>query len=965
MDGHNFPSLNFSPQYLSNVTSWHEHLPFGYDLVSQARPSIIVELGVHLGDSYFNFCQSVKDHSVVCKCFGIDTWEGEKHSGKYEDDVWEIVNSYNSENYSEFSTFIRGTFSESLKIFEDSSIDILHIDGLHTYEAVKRDFSDWLPKVSPMGIILIHDIVEFRDDFGVWKFWDEVKCDYPSFGFSHGHGLGLLQNKQIGGENINFSIGWIDKPILESSHYPILGKNLVLQKEISILRENFTHLKNECSLLNNSLTSQVNLLKEKDSLLHELENTLIEKDFLLSDLKTEFEETETLIYQKDQLIQETTQEKILSQDRLTRMQNSFSWKVTSPLRFLRRNLIDPRISKNSKSPFDAESYLNLNPDLKKHFKNNLDDAERHFHLHGKKEGRQYLRESHRAPLNYSEWVKKHDNPDESFFEQNISAYERLDSKPLISIIVPVFEISPKSFEQTINSVYSQIYSNWELIIVDDCSLRTDLKRKLLEIKESDKRIKVFFRKTNGHISEASNTGIEKCSGEYVVFLDHDDLLCRHSLLRFGQVLNSNPNTKLIYSDEDKINFFGRRVDPFFKPDWNPDLLLSQNYICHLCCIRTDLVRKVSGFRKGFEGAQDWDLFLRITELLEESEIIHIPEILYHWKKSRGSTSTGVGTKDYVYENSLKTIESALERRNIVASVELTCRPNNYIRVRYKVSKPPLVSIIIPTRDRYDLLQVCIDGVLNKTSYQNFEILVLDNESRERKTLEYLDEINSDKRVRIIRTSGNFNYSKINNQGVEKAEGDLVLFLNNDVEPINEDWLLEMVSHAVRPEIGCVGAKLLFPNDTIQHGGVVLGLGGLAGHAFKGFPSSHNGYKNRLSLVQNYSAVTAACLLVKKEVFKKAGGFNEEDLQVAFNDVDLCLKIKKLGYHNLWTPFSLLYHYESASRGDDLSPKKLKRFNREASYLKEKWSDWILHDPNYNLNLTRDREDFSLGQPVRQ
>lgn len=937
----NFPSLNFNPEYFSSVRSWHEHMPFGYDLVFHARPKVIVELGVHFGDSYFNFCQAVMQHSLDCKCFGIDTWQGEEHSGKYDSNVFEEVNAYNRDKYSDYSTLIRDTFSSSVKKFDDFSIDLLHIDGFHTYEAIKRDFFEWIPKVAKDGIVLIHDITEFREDFGVWKFWDEIKSDYPSFAFTHGHGLGLLKNTPINDKSIDFTVGLIDKSLLESSHYSILGKNLIL--------------KNQITELNKSITSQGFALKKNESVIQELENSL-------SDLKTEYKETEDTITQKDQLIQRVVHENNLYCDKLTRMQKSFSWKVTSPFRFLRRNLIDSRFSSDSSNVFDAESYLNLNPDLKKLFKNDFEQAERHFHLHGKKEGRRFLQEPVRDPINYSEWVKEYDSPDESFFEQNVSAYNKLDSKPLISIIVPVYEIPPKSFEQTIESVRSQIYSNWELVIVDDCSMRADLKRKLLEIEESDKRIKVIFRQTNGHISEASNNGIQECRGEYLVFLDHDDLLRKHSLLRLAQAINSNPGCKLIYSDEDKINLLGKRVDPYFKPDWNPDLLLSQNYICHLCCIRTDLVRKVSGFRKGFEGCQDWDLFLRISELLQENEIVHIPEILYHWKMSRGSTSTGVDAKDYVYENSLKTIESGLERRKIQASVELTGIPNNYIRIRYKVPKPPLVSIIIPTRDRYDLLKVCIDGILNKTSYQNFEILVLDNESREKKTLEYLDELNSDKRVRIIRISGSFNYSRINNFGVEDSVGDLVLFLNNDIEPINEDWLREMVSHAIRPEIGCVGAKLLYPNNTVQHAGIILGLGGVAGHAFRKFPKEATGDKNRLNLVQNYSAVTAACLLVKKEVFKEVGGFNEEDLQVAFNDVDLCLKIKKLGYRNLWTPFARLYHHESATRGDDLSPEKLKRFKREASYLKEKWSEWIFDDPCYSKNLTRDREDFSLSRP---
>jgi GT2 family glycosyltransferase len=435
------------------------------------------------------------------------------------------------------------------------------------------------------------------------------------------------------------------------------------------------------------------------------------------------------------------------------------------------------------------------------------------------------------------------------------------------------------------------------------------------------------------------------------------------LLRFAQTLNENPTCKLIYSDEDKINSLGKRVDPYFKPDWNPDLLLSQNYICHLCCINVDLVREISGFRKGYEGCQDWDLFLRATELLNENEIFHIPEILYHWRKGGGSTASGAKAKEYVFENSIKTIESALDRRKIEAEVELSDESNNYIRIKYNISKiQPLVSIIIPTRDYLKYLRVCIEGILTGTSYENFEILILDNESKDKSTLDYFDQLSNDERIRIIKTPGKFNYSKINNLGVTYAKGELLLFLNNDIEPISDNWLTEMVSHGIRPEIGCVGAKLLYPNDTIQHGGVVLGLGGLAGHAFKSFPMDHSGYKNRLCLVQNYSAVTAACLLVKKKLFEQVGGFNEENLQVAFNDVDFCLKVREQGFRNLWTPFALLYHFESASRGDDLSPKKLKRFNKEAEYMKKTWKNELSFDPAYNSNLTLDREDFSLGLP---
>jgi glycosyltransferase involved in cell wall biosynthesis len=905
-----YPNTDFFPKYLSNIQSWHRHVPFAYDLVSIFKPRKIVELGVHYGDSYFTFCQSVKDNNFDCKCFGIDTWKGEKHSGIYGNEVWNIVDGYNGENYFNFSTLIKSTFNSALITFEDSSIDLLHIDGLHTYQAVSEDFYNWLPKVSIGGVILIHDIDERNNGFEVWKLWDEIKFKFKSFEFNFGHGLGVI----IKDSDQNF-----DKHLAS-----------LLSNDISNL---YYSTKGELIVFKN-INKQLNFeLSQNSSLLTETQKNLI-----LS-----------------------VKEKILLEDKVRRMSCSLSWKVTSPFRYLRRKILDPIFRK--KPFFDSRMYLELNPDLREIYGNNLSKAEEHYKIHGKKEGRMYSIDN--TNYSYEDWIKNFDLITEYKYQNFIKENEDVIRKPLISIIIPVFNVETKIFLETIQTVKEQIYENWELILVDDCSENISLKRALEDTVSSDERIVLITRSFNGHISVASNTGIDSATGDYLVFLDHDDLLRVHSLLRIVQNINKHPECKLIYTDEDKIDLLGKRVSPFFKPDWNPELLLAQNYICHLCCIKTDLVKKASGFREGFEGCQDWDLFLRVTEMIEDHEILHIPEILYHWRKGENSTSSNIASKTYVYDNSINTIKSALKRRKIDGKVELISKPNNYIRVKFpqpEASKQPLVSIIIPTRDYLRFLKKCIEGLLTNTSYKKIEILILDNESKQRKTLSYLSKVEEDNRIKIIRVPGEFNYSRINNIGASHASGELILFLNNDIKPINKDWLKEMVSHGIRKEVGCVGAKLLYQDDTIQHGGVVLGIGGIAGHVFKRFPANHDGYFNRLTLPSNYSAVTAACLLIKTKLFNEVEGFNEKHLKVAFNDVDLCLKVKEKGFNNIWTPFAILYHYESASRGDDLRGEKLKRFNKEAQYMRNKWAKFIAHDPSYNPNLTLYREDFSLGRP---
>lgn len=633
---------------------------------------------------------------------------------------------------------------------------------------------------------------------------------------------------------------------------------------------------------------------------------------------------------KNKIINSGQQKIELLLDKIYRMESSVSWRVTGFLRFLRRILLDPIKSSNEVSKAVLPSSISR-------LNNN----------------------------SFGEWVSLYDVVD----EQRLSFYRKkslaLRSQTKISIILPVYNPNPVLLKRAIGSVIDQIYTNWELCIVDDASDSQEIRNLLCEYEKKDERIKIHFSKKNQHISLASNKALELSSGQFICMLDHDDELRPHSLLVLAKTINKYPDAKLIYSDEDKIDSNGNRSGPYFKPDWNPELLLSQNYFCHLVCIKKSKVTEVGGFRKGFEGCQDWDLFLRITETLFDKEIIHIPQILYHWRKSNSSTAKSLKSKDYILKSAKKTLSEVLVRRNIRGNVISSNSKFSYWRIRRDLpAKKPLVSILIPTRNRLDYLKKCVDSIVSKTIYDNYEIIILDNESNEADCIEYLEKLRSKRIAKVIQVKGEFNYSKINNIGVKQSTGEIVALVNNDVEVISNDWLCEMVSHVLRNEIGCVGAKLLYPDKTIQHAGVILGLGGVAGHAYKRFPKDHPGQLYRLHLLQNFEAITAACLLVRRSVYEEVNGLDEDKFKVAFNDVDFCLKVRNKGYRNLWTPYAVLFHHESVTRGSDQTEENHKRFMNEVNAMKKKWKSCLEHDPTYNPNLSYDREDFSLAFPPK-
>lgn len=562
---------------------------------------------------------------------------------------------------------------------------------------------------------------------------------------------------------------------------------------------------------------------------------------------------------------------------------------------------------------------------------------------------------------YVEWVKRYDTLDDERRENIRQRVAEMPARPLISVVMPTYNPNPAWLAEAIESVRNQLYDRWELCIADDASTDPEVRNVLQHYGELDARVKVCFREQNGHISAASNSALELAEGEWVALLDHDDLLPEHALFCVAEAIAANPDARLIYSDEDKIDEQGVRHNPYFKSEWNADLFLSHNMFSHLGVYHRPLLQEIGGFRLGIEGSQDYDLALRSMEKVPQSSIVHIPRVLYHWRVHAESTAGGAQAKPYAMLAGARAINEHFQRRGIKA--EVTFNGYGYHAEYDLPDDPPLVSIIIPTRNGYELLRQCITSLLETTRYERFEIIVVDNGSDDEQVLSYLEAIKSD-RISVIHDSRPFNYSALNNLAVRQARGDVIALLNNDIEVISPGWLGEMVSHALRPEVGAVGAKLLYPDATVQHGGVLLGVGGIAVHAHRGIPSNAHGYFSRATLINRFSAVTGACLVVRKALYEELGGLDEENLAVAYNDIDFCLRLREAGYHNVWLPSAQLYHHESATRGPDTDPAKVARLEKESHYMRQRWAAWLENDPGYNPNLTNVAEDFSLAWPPR-
>ena len=559
----------------------------------------------------------------------------------------------------------------------------------------------------------------------------------------------------------------------------------------------------------------------------------------------------------------------------------------------------------------------------------------------------------KSDIDYKEWYENQKVSQEELEKQKKKVFVYA---PKISILVPVYNTPQVFLKQMIQSVRKQTYANWELCIANANPDNEEVKQILEICTKKDDRIKVVNVPENEGIAQNTNRALDIATGEFIGLLDHDDLLEENALYEIVSCLNEKKETDVLYTDEDKVTTdLDEYFSPNFKPDFNLDMLRANNYICHFFVAKKKLIEKVGGFRAEYNGAQDYDLILRCTE--QAQNVAHIAKILYHWRVHKESTADNPLSKMYAYEAGKKAIEAHLARCHTDGEVLQTDNLGFY-RVKYPVKGKPLVSILIPNKDQVDTLDKCLRSIEERTDYDNYEIIIIENNSTEQKTFDYYNQICNDK-IRVVYWKKEFNYSAINNFGVDQAKGEYLLLLNNDMEVISRDWMSELLGHCQRPEVGAVGARLYYPDDTVQHAGIIIGIGGVAGSVFVGMKRGYTGYMHRAAIQQDLSAVTAACMMIKRPVFEEAGRL-EEQLKVAFNDVDLCLKIRKNGYLIVYDPYVELYHYESKTRGAEDTKEKVRRFQSEIEYMRCHWIDILKNgDPAYNPNLTLKKWDYSL------
>ena len=555
---------------------------------------------------------------------------------------------------------------------------------------------------------------------------------------------------------------------------------------------------------------------------------------------------------------------------------------------------------------------------------------------------------------YGGWIRYNELKDADLKAQMKKSFE---ISPKISIIVPMYKTKEKFLKELVECVINQTYSNWELCLADGSPEQNEVYKKYIE---KDERIKYKFLNENLGISGNSNKAIEMATGDYIALLDHDDVLAEYALFEIVKCINKYPEVEFMYSDEDKIDENSNRYDAYFKPDFAPDTLRCQNYICHFSIFKKELMEKLKGFKTNYDGAQDYDIFLRMSEIVEPKNIKHISRILYHWRVHNESTAKlDSNAKNYAFEAGKKAIEDHLSRLGLKGTVTNGCIDGIY-RVDYEVENNPKVSIIIPNKDGKETLEVCINSILEKSTYNNYEIVIVENNSETEEIFKYYEELEKNEKIRIVKyPNKGFNYSAIINCGVKNSEGEFVVQLNNDTEVLTENWLELLIGFAQRKDVGAVGAKLYYPDETIQHAGIIVGIGGIAGNRFKSIPKAGHAYFAKESMIENLSAVTGACLFSRKSIYEEVG-FMNENLAVAFNDVDFCLKIREKGYLIVYNPFVEFVHYESKSRGQEDTPAKIKRFQGEINTFEKRWQNFLDEgDPYYNINLSLDTEVYHM------
>jgi glycosyltransferase involved in cell wall biosynthesis/predicted nucleic acid-binding Zn-ribbon protein len=635
------------------------------------------------------------------------------------------------------------------------------------------------------------------------------------------------------------------------------------------------------------------------------------------------------------------------QKQLKSLEHSLSWQLTKPLRGARKVLRERGMSGSMQRMFQL---LTRRPKLVETPAQKTAAPKR------------VTPPAPEPRLGYTDWLHQYDtlkSEGRAALAARAAAFLR---QPLVSVVLMTCEPNLDWLEDAVESVRAQIYPHWELWVIDDASTNPALRLMLDRLASQDPRIQVRYRVSRSGSAEATNAALELARGEWVAFVEQSDVLREQALYRLVEALNRNDELKLIYSDEDKVDGRGERSDPNFKPDWNPDLFLSCNMLGHLSAYSAVLLRELGGVREGFAGAEAYDLALRCMDRLQPRQIHHVPRVLYSARDVAERAEPGAPVKPSTLAGQ-RALNEHFQRTALQARAEIVAEDT--FRVRYQLPQtPPLVSVIIPTRNAPELVRQCMESIFDRTTYPSYEVLLLDNGSDDPAALSYLSQLALRAGVRVVRDERPFNYSALNNMGVQLAHGEYVCLLNNDIEVMSPYWLEELIGIASQPGVGAVGARLWYPDDTLQHGGVIIGVHGIGGHAHKHLPKGNRGYHGRADMIQGYSVVTGACLAIKRSTYLEMDGLNESELKVAFNDVDLCLRLREAGYRNVWTPYANLYHHESATRGGEDTPEKLARFAREVEYINLRWATELAHDPAYNPNLSIAHEDFRLAWPPR-
>ena len=557
---------------------------------------------------------------------------------------------------------------------------------------------------------------------------------------------------------------------------------------------------------------------------------------------------------------------------------------------------------------------------------------------------------------YAEWVRLYDSPAPGTPDAFCVEMKARPQAPSISVVIEGTAGRAAPLLATAASLAAQGYANWDVVVVvADAGAVAELETNLARAGLAKDRVTLHPAGQGQSAAQMLNGAMALARGQWLLLVEPGTVLPSYALCHIASEIDAHADARIIYTDEDSFDPQGRRSDPWFKPDWDPELFHSQDLVSHLAVIEKRVVVDAGGFREGFDPAMVYDLALRVAEHLRPDQIRHIPRVLCH-RPHQGTDAAR--TRDA----EVRALEDLLVRTGIAAQVLDTPEGR---RVRYELpADPPLVSLIVPTRNALGLVRQCVESIVMETTYPNYEILLVDNGSDDAEALAYFDQLRRQPGITVIRDERPFNYSALNNMAVARARGDVIGLVNNDIEVISPEWLDEMVSLALQPGVGAVGAKLLYPDETVQHGGVLLGVGGIAGHAHRYLSAWDDGGMRRSRALQSFSAVTAACLVVRKALYEQVGGLNEVELKVGFNDVDFCLKLREAGYRNLWSPHALLFHHESATRGSDLSPERRERFEQEQAYMRSRWGALLARDPAYNPNLTVHAEDFGLAWPPR-